>query len=84
MQQASGQGEKNAEAAIEADREIEQIMQRWLLTVIFDLEAVESALRTATLSAGAKVLEGLLQGFGCGRREHPVECRCGTIMNSTE
>jgi hypothetical protein len=49
----------------------------------FDLEAVESALRTAALSAGAKVLEGLLQGFGCGRREHPVECRCGTIMNST-
>jgi len=28
------------------------------------------------------VLERLLEGFGCGRREHPVECSCGTIMKS--
>jgi len=48
----------------------------------FDLEAVESALRTAVLSAGAKVLGGLLEGFGCGRRQHPIACQCGTIMQS--
>ena len=28
------------------------------------------------------MLERLLEGFGCGRREHPVECSCGTIMKS--
>ena len=39
-------------------------------------------MRAAALSAGAKVLERLLEGLGCGRREHPVECSCGTIMKS--
>lgn len=48
----------------------------------FDLEAVESALRAAALSAGAKVLGGLLEGYGCGRREHAVMCQCGAIMQS--
>jgi len=32
--------------------------------------------------AGAKVLGGLLEGLGCGRREHPVQCCCGAIMQS--
>ncbi len=36
----------------------------------------------AVLSAGAKVLAGLLEGIGCGRREQPVQCSCGTIMQS--
>lgn len=48
----------------------------------FDLEAVESALRVAALSAGAKALGGLLDGFGCGRREHPIQCHCGESMQS--
>jgi hypothetical protein len=39
-------------------------------------------LRSAALSAGAKVLGGLLEGFGCGRREYPIECHCGAIMQS--
>jgi hypothetical protein len=43
---------------------------------------VESALRAAVLSAGAKALGGLLEGFGCGRREHPLQCHCGTYMQS--
>ena len=78
-----GLGKKTVEAAIEADREIGQIIAKVAISRHFDLEAVESALRTAALSAGAKVLQGLLQGFGSGRREHPAECRCGTIMNSS-
>jgi hypothetical protein len=43
---------------------------------------VESALRAAVLSAGAKALGGLLEGFGCGRREHPLQCHCGAYMQS--
>lgn len=39
-------------------------------------------MRAAVLSAGAKVLAGLLEGIGCGRREQPVQCSCGTIMQS--
>lgn len=46
------------------------------------VSTIGSALRAAVLSAGAKVLGGLLEGFGCGRREHPIECQCGTIMQS--
>lgn len=40
------------------------------------------ALRTAVLSAGAKVIGGLLEDFGCGRREEPIKCHCGAIMHS--
>ena len=47
-----------------------------------DLEAWESAIRTAVLIAGAKALEGLLQGIGVGRRREPVMCSCGTRMVS--
>lgn len=47
----------------------------------FDLEAVENALRAAVLAAGAKVLAGLLEGIGRGRREEPLYC-CGTKMAS--
>ena len=36
----------------------------------------------AVLSAGAKVLAGLLEGIGCGIRQQPVQCRCGAIMQS--
>ena len=43
---------------------------------------MESALRAAVLSAGAKVLGGLLEGIGSGRREHPVSCHCGAVMQS--
>lgn len=43
---------------------------------------MEGALRVAVLAAGAKVLAGLLEGIGCGRREQPVQCCCGAIMQS--
>ena len=47
-----------------------------------DLEAWESALRTAVLKAGASVLEALLHGVGCGRRAQGVLCQCGGAMKS--
>jgi len=48
-----------------------------------DLEAVEHALRTAVLEAGGKVLQGLLEPVGVGRRERPVACpRCRRRMES--
>lgn len=48
-----------------------------------DLEAVEQALRAAVLEAGAKVLEGLLESVGVGRRETQVLCpRCRGVLES--
>jgi len=47
-----------------------------------DLEAWEAALRAAVLCAGAKVLEGLLQGIGSGREPCAILCKCGTRMES--
>jgi hypothetical protein len=43
---------------------------------------VETALKAAALSAGAHVLEALLQDVGVGRRDEPVRCRCGQTMAS--
>ena len=39
-------------------------------------------MRIAALSAGAKVLEQLLCGIGCGKREYPLLCFCGATMQS--
>jgi len=47
-----------------------------------DLEAWETALRAAVLSAGAKLLEGLLQGIGSGRQPCAIFCKCGARMES--
>jgi hypothetical protein len=47
-----------------------------------DLEAWESSLRAAVLSAGAKALEGLLRSIGWGRPDAPVVCACGGLMQS--
>lgn len=47
-----------------------------------DLEAWEFSLRTAVLAAGAKLLEQMLQGYGCGRRVEAVRCSCGGRMQS--
>jgi Uncharacterised protein family (UPF0236) len=47
-----------------------------------DLEAWETALRAAVLSAGAKVLEQLLQGIGSGREQGAIGCQCGARMES--
>lgn len=47
-----------------------------------DLEAWEGALRAAALSAGARVLEELLERVGSGRREEATLCECGAAMES--
>ena len=47
-----------------------------------DLEALEFGLRLAVLAAGARALEALLAGVGCGRRSEPVGCACGARMKS--
>jgi len=47
-----------------------------------DLESWESALRAAVLSAGAKVLEQMLQGIGSGPGSGAIVCDCGTRMES--
>ena len=48
-----------------------------------DLEAWETALRVAALSAGAKVLGELMAGIGSGRQAEPVACpSCGRRMES--
>lgn len=48
----------------------------------FDLEAVETALREAVLSAGARVLGELISGIGSGRRKEELKCGCGARMES--
>ena len=47
-----------------------------------DLESWETALRAAVLSAGAKVLEQVLQGIGSGREPRAIVCECGARMES--
>ena len=47
-----------------------------------DLEAWETALRAAVLSAGAKVLGTLIEDIGCGRQPEAVLCPCGMRMQS--
>jgi len=47
-----------------------------------DLEALEGAIRSAVLAAGARVLESLLYEIGRGRRQGGVTCECGCRMES--
>lgn len=46
------------------------------------MEAWETVLRTAVLSAGAKALASLLEGVGCGRQDEAIVCDCGARMES--
>ncbi len=49
-----------------------------------DLKAWETGLRGAALSAGAKVLGGLMETIGSGRQAEPVNCpSCGRRMDSS-
>lgn len=47
-----------------------------------DLEALETAVRMATLAAGAVVLEQFLALIGVGRQKTPIRCPCGAQMKS--
>lgn len=68
--------------AIEQDQEVRRILHKAAQARQVDLEAWESALRVAVLSAGAKALAGLLEGIGSGRRKVALECECGRRMES--
>lgn len=69
---------------MERDAEVKRILsQASAFGRRFDLEAVESALRVAVLVAGARALEAVLRGVGCGRRSEPVVCACGAEMRRT-
>ena len=59
-----------------------RILQKAATARHMDLEAWETALRAAVLSAGARVLEGLLEGIGSGKGHGAVVCKCGSRMGS--
>jgi Uncharacterised protein family (UPF0236) len=61
---------------------VRQILQKVAVTQKVDLEAWETALRAAVLLGGAKILAGLLERIGSGRRPESVMCECGTPMES--
>jgi hypothetical protein len=61
---------------------VKQILQKVAVAKGADLEAWETALRAAVLSCGAKILAGLLEGIGSGRRPGRVVCQCGKLMDS--
>ncbi len=61
---------------------MKRILQKVAVSRGADLEAWETALRAAVLSAGARVLEGLLEGIGAGKGNGTVLCRCGNQMES--
>ena len=46
------------------------------------MEAWEQAVWQAALQAGANVLETVLAHIGTGRREQPLRCGCGAVMES--
>lgn len=61
---------------------MKRILQKVARAKHVDLEAWETALRAAVLCAGARVLEGLLEGIGSGKGHGVVLCECGTRMES--
>lgn len=83
---ATGDAQKKKdEIAISQDQEVGEVLakiQKEVTDGKFDLEAWEQRMREVTLAAGARGLERVLAGVGCGRQEQPVICPCGTRMHS--
>ena len=75
-------GKKRVQITVEQDGEVRRILEKVAASKEADLEAWETALRAAVLSAGAKVLEELLEGIGSGREDCAILCKCGTQMES--
>jgi hypothetical protein len=68
---------------IEQDREVQRILKCAASARQVDLEAWETALRAAALSAGSRVLGELMDGIGSGKSPEPVACpSCGRRMTS--
>lgn len=61
---------------------MKRILERVAVSRRADLEAWETALRTAVLAGGAKVLAELLQGVGSGKTPGAIFCTCGSRMES--
>jgi len=79
----SGGDKKGAEVAVEKDAEIKRFITRVCEGSSFDLEAVEFALRTAVLLAGAGLLQQILrERFGSAAALGAVSCACGQRMHS--
>ncbi len=77
-----GAGKKTTQVVFEQEQEVTRILEKIRATPETDLEAWEAALRSAVLLQGAKLLEGVLKGIGCGRRPERVVCACGALMES--
>ena len=67
---------------MEKEAEQERLIQRACQHEAFDMEANEFYVRSSVMAWGARVLEKALNGFGAGRRDKPVLCRCGRKMRS--
>jgi hypothetical protein len=62
---------------------VRRILEKAALSRGTDLEAWETAIRTAVLAAGAKALGELLQGIGSGKEPQAIVCtKCGVRMES--
>ncbi len=57
-----GGGKKTTELTVEQDQEVKRILERVAHARQVDLEAWETALRVAVLSAGASALGGVIEG----------------------
>lgn len=68
---------------VEQDLEVQRVLKQTASARQVDLEGWEMTLRTAVLSAGARMLENLLEGIGSGRQMEPPACPdCGQRMES--
>jgi hypothetical protein len=68
---------KNESFVLEQKSEVAEFLRRVAVEKTIDLEAWEHGLMKEVLSAGAAVLEGLLEGIGCGRMSTRLNCACG-------
>ncbi len=75
-------GKKTAEILIEQDEEVRRIVKKAAEEKQADLEAWEWALRAAVLAGGARALGEIISGIGVGKRNDPLKCSCGRVMES--
>ena len=73
---------KKLEILIEQDKEVSRILEKAAKEKNCDLEAWEWALRAAVLAGGAKALGEIISGIGIGKRNAPLKCSCGSVMES--
>jgi len=79
---ARGSEKKTAEILIEQDEEVRRIVRKAAEEKQADLEAWEWALRAAVLAGGARALGEIISAIGIGKRNDPLKCSCGSVMES--